>query len=204
VSAPGTSHLEADLRHYLQGKIALFSPQISEVIADVIRFTSAVLRDGFRLALAQLPSDVTVQTTRPFIQVCEAIVEHHVRMVEATERDLVGKALFEAYIHLAGPQHVFRPVTTTRFMHSLRHHGAKSFAASFLSLHLFHVVCLEIQDDVAAKMRDQQAVELYMFGMEAMCRDVVARAMTIPDGDLDKQWAAAICLNIEGQLLHGR
>jgi hypothetical protein len=123
-------------------------------------------------------------------------------MLRASERELIGKSLFEAYIHLAGPQHVFKPATTTRFTHSLRRHGTRSFAASFLSLYLFNVVCSEIQDAVAAKMPDQQSVELYMFGMEAMCRDVVARAMKIPDGELDQQWAAAICSNIEGQLLH--
>jgi len=202
VSAPGTARLEADLRHYLRSKSALFSSQFSEVIADVITFTSAVVRHGFRIALARLASHGTVLPDRPFIQVCEAIVEHHVRLVRTAERELVGKSLYEAYIHLAGPQHVFRPATTTRFTHSLRRHGVKSFAASFLSLHLFNVVCLEIRDDIAAKMADQQSVELYMFGMEAMCRDIVAHAMKIPDGGLDKQWAAAICSNIEGQLLH--
>jgi hypothetical protein len=200
VSKPRAARLESDLQHYFRNKTTVFSPQIHEVIADVIRFTSASFKDGLRVALAALSPDGRVDADRPFIQVCEAIVETHVRSIGGPERELFGKSLSEAYIHFAGPQYVFETPGRTRFMHSLRRRGAKDFAGVFLSLHLFNVICADICDEVSGKMPDQQTYELYMFEMEAMCRDVVARAMDIPDGELDEQWAAAIINGIEAQL----
>jgi hypothetical protein len=198
--APGLASFQAELRRYLQDKNELFSSQINEVVADVIRFSSASLHDGFRMALTRLTTDAKVWPNRSFIQLCEAIVEHHIRDIKAGERELVGKSLFEAYIHFAGPEHVFEPRHKTRFMRSLRRYGAKGLAALFLSLHLFNVVCREIGDDVACKMPDQQSYELYMFRVEAMCRDIVARAMELPDDELDARWAAGIVRAIEAQL----
>jgi hypothetical protein len=178
----------------------VFSPEINDVVANVMRFTSACCRGGFREALASFPAETTMQADCPFIQVCEAIVECHVRGIREEERELVGKSLSEAYIHFAGPQHVFEPAGKTRFVHSLRRSGAKDFVAVFLSLHLFNVICREICDEVAAKMPDQETYELYMFDMETMCRDVVSLAMELPDGDLGEQWAATIVRSIETQL----
>ncbi len=199
--APGFTGFQAELRRYLQCKRPLFPPQFNDVVADVVMFTSSSLRDGFQIALANIAANTKVWPDRSFIQVCDAIVEHHIRDIKSTEKELVAKSLFEAYIHFAGPQHVFEHVSRTRFTRSLRRRGAKGFAATFLSLHLFNMVCREICEDVTARMPDQQSYELYMFGVEAMCRDVVAHAMELADGEVNGRWGAEIVSAIEAQLL---
>lgn len=207
VKAPAVARLEADLRQHLQHKSTLISPEITHVVADVNRFTSTILRNSFRMALGELltsSNNSKVRLDRPFIEVCDVIIEQHVRNVKEADRELVSKSLFEAYIYFAGAQHVFEPATKTRLIQSLRRRGVKGFAGLFLSLHLFNVVCMEIQDKVGARMPDQKSFELYMLGMEAVCRDVVTRAMKIPDAELDARWAAAIQSNIEAQLLPRR
>ena len=198
--APGSTSFQAELRRYVHNKSVLFSPQITCVVADVVGFASAGLREGFRTALNRLTADAKVWPTRTFIEFCEAIVEHHTRDVRPAEQELIGKSLFEAYIHFAGPQHAFEPPHKTLFMRSLRRRGPRGLAASFLSLHLFNMVCIEICDNVASKMEDRQSYELYMFCVEANCRDLVTRAMELPDGELDERWAAAIVNAIETQL----
>ena len=201
-TASGFTSFQAELRRYLHNKSVLFSPQINGVVADVVEFASAGLRDGFRTALNRLTTDAKVWPTRTFIEFCEAIVEHHTRDVRPAEQELIGKSLFEAYIHFAGPQHAFEHVSRTRFTRSLRRRGAKGFAATFLSLHLFNMVCREICEDVTARMPDQQSYELYMFGVEAMCRDVVAHAVELADGEVNGRWGAEIVSAIEAELFH--
>ena len=201
---PGVGGLAADLRRYLEHKNSLFSPEISEVIADVNRLTSSILSDGFQTAIAQLQNAAGLGQNRPFIEVCDSIIEHHLRIIKEGDREIIGKSLFEAYIYLAGAEHVFEPANKTRVLSFLRQHGTKDFAALFLSLHLFNLVCNEIRDDVRARMPDQRSFELYMVGIEAVCRDFVTAAMKIPAAALDQRWAAAVCANIETQLLKRR
>ena len=57
------------------------------------------------------------------------------------------------------------------------------------------------QDDVHARIGDLKSFEIYMLGIEAVCRDAVTAAMKIPDGGLDEAWAASVCGNIEAQFL---
>jgi hypothetical protein len=121
--------------------------------------------------------------------------------LESPDRDLVGKSLFEAYIYFAGTEYAFEPATKTRFMHTLRRRGLRGFVELFLSLHLFNVVSMEIQEKVSAIMPDLRSFELYMLNMEALCRDIVTQAMKVPDGDLDERWAATVRRNVEEQLL---
>src|SRR5688572_11021011 len=177
-----------ELRQYVQHKNSLFSQQVIEVAADLVRFTSVTFQEGFRGALTKLTTDIRVLPKQPFIQVCEAIVEHHLRSVAVAERDLIGKSIFEAYVNFAGPQHVFERTSKTRFMRSLRSHGPKGFASLFLSLHLFNLICMEVCDEVSSRMPDQQTYELFMLGLETACRDVVAQAMEVSCDEVDEEW----------------
>jgi hypothetical protein len=196
--------LEADLRRSLQHRSILIPSEIDTVVADVNRFTATILSRGFRIAVNQLPIAPPVRLDRPFLEVCDAIVEYHLAPIKEEDRDLVGKSLFEAYIYFAGTQHVFEPGSKTRLMHSLRRRGITAFSELFLSLHLFNVVSMEIQDKVGAGTPDLESFEFYMLSMEALCRDIVTHAMKIPEGELDERWAAAVRMNIEAQLLSRR
>jgi len=199
VKTPELARLEADLRRYLQDKSNLFSPEIKQVAAEVNRFTSAIVQDGFDRALTQL--GVNVSPDRPFIAIIDAVVEHHIRMLDEPDQELVAKSLLEAYIYAAGRQYVFEPAGKTRILASLRRRGTKGFAALFFSLHLFNVISLEIQDDVHAKMPDLKSFEIYMLSVEAVCRDIVMEALSISDDRLDEGWASAVMKNIENRLL---
>ena len=201
MKVPGGARVETDLRHYLQNRSTLISPEINHVVADVNRFTSAVATEGFHKALAEIGIDLELRADRPFIEICDAMIEHHVRFVPEAERQLVAKSLFEAYVYFAGPQHVFEPASRTRLIRSLQRRGAKSFAALFLSLHLFNVISMHIRDDVSARIHNVKSFERYMLNVEAKCRDVVRRAVEIPTEQLDERWAAAVRHNIEAQLL---
>jgi hypothetical protein len=201
VKPPAIPHLEADLRRYLQGKKTLFDPEIHKLVSEINKFTRAILRDGFEKAVAQLRLGVKLASDRPFIEVCDAIIDHHTRALKKTETELVGKSLFEAYIYAAGSEHAFESASKTQIVRSLRRRGAKGFASLFLSLHLFNVISLQIQDDVHARIADLKSFEIYMLGIEAVCRDTVTAAMKIPDGELDETWAASVCDNIDAQLL---
>jgi hypothetical protein len=192
---------EQELRRYLQGRDTLFPPAIHEVIADVNTFISAILLNGFQAALTQIQTDVEPRADRPFVEVCHEIIEHHLRFVKGPEREVTGKSLFEAYTHFAGPEHAFESASKTNLRRSLQRLGARGFSASFLSLYIFNVVSLEIQDDAGARKSDLKSFELYMLTIEATGRAVVMRAMKIPEGKLDARWAAAVCSYIEAELL---
>ena len=193
---------EAALRRHFRGRKNFLPLEIKDVIEDVIGFIFAILHDGFRSALAQSINDVKVNPDRPIVEVCDAIVEHHIRMVRTPDREIIGKALFESYVHFAGPDRVFEPESKTRLMRALRRLGVKGFIASFLSLYVFSKVTFEIQEATAAHLPDLKSLEVYMLGIETVCRDVVTRAMKIPERELDAEWAAIVCRNIEAQLLH--
>jgi len=204
VKRKGVASREEDLRRYLEHKRTLFPPEITQVIAAVNRFASSILREGFRTAITQLQLDKDKQSDRPFIEVSNEIVEHHLRVVKQEDRELLGKSLFEAYVYLAGPQHVFEPASKTRIVPFLRRHGTRGFAGLFLSLHLFNLIRNEIGDDLRVRIPDQKSFELYMLEMESVCHDIVAAAMKIPDTRLDERWAAAVCANVETRLLQVR
>lgn len=200
---PGAARPElADLQTYLQGKIIRFAPGLEKVIAEINNFTSAILQSGLQAALASLGVDIRA-AGRPFIEVCDAIVEYNIRVLNDTDRELVGKSLFEAYMYAAGSEHAFEPASRTQLVQSLRRRRTKGFAALFLSLHLFNTISLEIQGDVRESLKDLKSFEIYMLGIEAICREIVEDAMKIADGNLDEQWAGVVCKKIEARLLSG-
>ena len=201
MNGPGGSRVEEDLRRYLQNRTTLIALEINHVVADLNRLTSAVAKEGFEQALADIGIDLAARRDRPFVEICDLIIDHHVRFVPETERQLVAKSLFEAYVYFAGPQHVFEPPTQTRFIRSVRRRGAKTFIGLFLSLYLFNVVSMLIRQEVSERIPNVKSFELYMLNVEAKCRDVVRRAMDIPADRLDEQWAAKVRRNIEFQLL---
>ncbi len=191
---------EADLRKYLHARKTLFSPATDKVVVHVNKFTTAILDTNLQQAIAQIGIDVPPD--RFFIDVCDAIVEHHVRCMTGTDRELAAKSLLEAYIYAAGSEHALEPASKTRLAGFLRRRGAKGFVALFLSLYLFNTVSVEIQDEVREKLRDLKSYEIYMLWIETVCRDFVKDAMTLCEGNLDEACANAICANIEARLLH--
>jgi hypothetical protein len=194
--------LEIDLRRYLQHRRFLILAEMDEVLAELNRFTSAIIENGFRMAIVRLLDDFNLPFGRPFIEVCDAIIRHQLRtIVEDVDRNLARKSLFEAYLYYAGTEYAFEPAGKTRLGRSLRKHGVKGFAELFLSLHLFNIISLEIQDRVAATMSDPQALEVYMLTIEAVCRDIVARSVKNCQGEPGERWAAEVRINIEAQLL---
>ena len=194
--------LEAVLRGYLRHRRFLILPEMDEVLAELNQFTSAVIESGFRMAAMQLLDDHNLRFGRPFIEVCGAVIDHQLRrIVNDADRSLASKSLFEAYLYYGGTEYAFEPAARTRLGRSLRRYGVKGFAELFLSLHLFNIVSLEIQDRVAATMSDPQALEVYMLTIEAICRDIVARSLKNCHGELNERWAAEVRINIEAQLL---
>jgi hypothetical protein len=201
VSSFDPARVEDDLRHYLQNRSTIISPEISHVITDIVRFISVAISEGFNKALAEMSVEPDSATTVPFIDICDALIEHHIRFVRDPEQQLVGKSLFEAYVYFAGPRHVFDPVGKTMLIQTLRRRGDKSFITLFLSLHLFNVVSTEIRDDVSLRLPDAKSSELYMLSVEAKCRDVVRRAVDFEGDHLDETWAFLVRNNIERQLI---
>ena len=202
METPDAATLAADLRRYLEHKQTLFSPELSIALADVNTLTASILKQGWATTIAELQSHANVRSAAPFIETCDAIIEHHLRIIkEEKDRELIRKSLFEAYVYLGGAEHVFEPPNEARILSFLKRHGSKGFAALFLSLHLFNVIRQEIEDKVRVIMPDQKFFELYMLGTEAVCRDIVTATLNVPGARLDQQWAAAVCTNIEKQLL---
>jgi hypothetical protein len=194
--------LEAVLRTHLRHRRFLILPEMDEVLAELNRFTADIIENGFRMAAMQLLDNSNLRFERPFIEVSEAIIRHQLRrMAEGGDRNLASKSLFEAYLYYGGTEYAFEPAGRTRLGRSLRRYGVKGFAELFLSLHLFNIVALEIQDRVAATMSDPQALEVYMLTIEAICRDIVARSLKNCHGELNERWAAEVRINIEAQLL---
>ncbi len=130
----------------------------------------------------------------------DAIVEHHTRLVQGPDREIIRKSLLEAYIHAAGPQYVFGLAGKTRLVRSLRQFGAERFAALIFSLHLFNVISLAIQDEVRENAPDAKTFELYMLGLETICRDAVKAALSTEAAPMDKKWAQVLAKNVELQL----
>ena len=199
MKAPEIVRFKVDLRTYLQGKQRLFRCGTEKVLADVNQFTSAIVRSDFQQALATL--EIHTSADRPFIEVCDEIIERHGSFLNETDRDLMAKSLLEAYIYAAGSENAFEPANKTRVTAYLRRRGPKGFAASLLSLYLFNLISLEIQDDVRAKTPDLKSFEISMLWVETECRQIVTAAMPASDGNLDETWAAAVCGNIERRLL---
>ena len=193
--------IRADLHRYLGKLNTLISPEFSIVVEDVSAFASSVVHDGFDSALAQLPNFNTNLSTRPFLEIADVIADYHVRFLQGAERELARKSLVEAYIQAAGPRNALRPLAKTRLLESLRRHGAQSFACLLFSMHLFNFVTMAIEDEVRTKMADTTGFELYMIGVETICRKVVKAAVKGNSNGADGHWARTVATAIEGQLL---
>src|SRR5262245_54688383 len=122
--------VKADLYQYLRNKNTIISPEFGKVLADVIKFAETTVRDGFEIALDELRPYVTVSSNHPFIEVVDALVEHHIRFLPYPDRELTRKSLAESYIYLADTRYLFEPPEKTRFVQSLRRSELKKFAAS--------------------------------------------------------------------------
>jgi hypothetical protein len=195
--------IKADLQQYLQKKHAFISPEFSQVIADVNLFTSAIQRYGLETALAQSASYANVQPDRPVIEVVEAIVDHHLRLVREPERDIVRKSLFEVYTHVAGPQYILEPLSKTRLVSSLCRPGSsRKFVTMLFSLHVFNLICIGFPDELRTRMADVKSFELYMSIVEAICCDTVTAAVKSQTAKVDEKWAKAVARSIEAKLLH--
>jgi hypothetical protein len=194
-----SAKVKADLYQYLRNKNKIISPEFSKVLADVIRFAEATVRNGFEVALDELRPEITVSSTRPFIEVAEALVEHHIRFLPHTDREVTRKSLAEAYIYLAGPRYLFEPPKNTRFVHSLRRAELKKFAASVLSLHFFNLICVWMQDDIRNRLPNVTAFRVYLMNLETICRDIVIDVTRGQAGDPDEQWIMAVIRKVEAQ-----
>jgi hypothetical protein len=60
---------------------------------------------------------------------------------------------------------------------------------------------MAIQDEIRAKTPDVRGFELYMLGLEAICRNAVKVAVQAESSAPRETWAAAVARRIEDQLL---
>jgi len=192
--------------HYLKKRPCLFPAEIIQVLVKTCRLSSSILEVGLEEALAQSGIRRAGLTKRPFIEVCDTIVEHFTHTVREELRECVKKSLCEAYIYFAGPKYVFEVTGKTRFLRTLKHRGSRNFAALFLSLYLFNLICAEInsvlplETEFAAMTSDG----LHVFHLDAVSRDIVSAAVRDSedksDGKLGDRWAALVCRTIEARL----
>jgi len=194
-------NVRADLHQYLRDRYTLISPEFSEVVADALRFVEAVIRRGFKTALVELTPQVRVQHCRPFIEVAEVVVGYHLRFVSQADHEMVRKSLLEAYTHIAGPAHIFKPAKKTRFVYTLRRSDSRKFAALLLSLHLYNLICAEIESEMRRRIPNAKALELYMLNVEAICRDTVTNTVKAEAVAFDQEWAMTVIKRIEAQML---
>lgn len=198
-------NVRSDLHEYLRDQYTFIPPEFSEVVADAMRFVEAAIRNGFEAAFAESIPNVQVQHHRPFIEVVESLVDHHIRFVTDTDRKIARKSLLEAYIYIAGTRHVFGPTKKTQFIRTLRHSNPRKFAALLLSLHSYNLICEQIQDDIRRRMPDVKALELYMFNIETICGQIVTDAVSAEAvAHDDRDWVMAVIRRIEAQLLPPR
>ena len=202
VSPLQAAKIRADLRQYLKTRCALLSAEFLDVLGDVADLTEAIIRDGFREGGARLPNFVGDLIDRPFVELADRVVEYHTRLVQGPDREIVRKSLLEAYIHAAGPQYAFGPVVKTRLVRSLRQFGVEKFAGLIISLHLFNVISLAIQDELRANMPDTKTFEFHMLGLETMCRDAVNAALSSKTTTANKRWARTLAQDVEAELWH--
>jgi hypothetical protein len=195
--------IRADLQEYLGRKRGFISPEFSQVVADIALFTSAISRDGLQKALSRSPAFEKVDPRRPFIEVAETIVRHHIRFIREPERDIVRKSLFEAYTHAAGPQYILEPFSKTLLAKSLSGSGSsRKFVTMFFSLYVFNLICMGFHDDLRARVPDEKSFQLYMSRVEAICCDAVTAAVKRQKPKVDETWATAVARSVEDQLLH--
>src|SRR5262249_33935513 len=145
-----------------------------------------------------------VRLDRPFIEVAEALVDHHTRFVHETEREIAHKSLLDAYTHVAGPRYVLKPTIQTRFVQGVRRGSSIKFAALVLSLYLYDVLSTRIQNDPPQTICDAKHLQLYLLNLEAICRDVIAEAVKVRSAVVDEKWAMAVIQSVETQLLGRR
>jgi len=196
------SNIKEDLYQYLRNKNSLISPEFSRVVADATRFTASVAKSGFEETFANSPAHLNVKSDRPFIEVVEALVDQQIRRVRQTDRELVQKSLIEAYTHIAGPRHVFEPTQKTRFVQSLRRSEPCKFAAMLLSLHLYNVISMLIQDDLRRRIANVKSFQLYLLSVETICRDAVKKAVKVAPAEVDEAWVRTVIRSLESQMLH--
>jgi hypothetical protein len=195
--------IKTDLLQLVSSRTALFCTDFAAVVEDVAVLTGGIIRDGIAKALARLPDFAPGLLDRPFIEVADVIVNHHVRLIPGPECEVVRKSLLEAYIHAAGPNSVFGPPGKTRLVRSLRQYGERNFAGLIFSLYLFNVISIAIQDKVRQEVPDARSFELYMLGVESVCREAVESAVHKIGSVANREWATAVAKHIERQLLQG-
>jgi hypothetical protein len=198
--------IKADLSQYLHkgNALPLTSPELSAVVSDLNAFASSVLDEGLETALLEIPNVPEGLSEKPFLEVAEVIVNHHLRLVRELDRDILRKSLLEAYIQIAGPRSVFKPSLQTGLVKSLRRNGPRDFVGLFLSYHVFNVVNLAIQDEIRTKVHDIESYESYMLAVETVCRDAVKRALENQTTDINEYWVDAVTKGIQVELLRMR
>jgi hypothetical protein len=194
--------IKADLQKYLIKECGLISPEFIKVVVDVNLFTSVISHDGIEVAFAQLAAPASLHG-RPFIEVAEAIVEHHLRFVREPELEILRKSLHEAYTHVAGPQYILEPLSKTLLLRALGRSGSsRKFVTMLFSLHVFNLICMGFQDELRARLPDEKSFQLYMSTVEAICCDAVTAAVKSHRAKVDEKWATDVARSIEAQLLH--
>ena len=192
--------------HCLKKRSSLFPPEITELLLKTCRLSSSILEVGLERALAQSGIRPAGLIKRPFIEVCDTIVEHVTRNVEEELRECVKKSLCEAYIYFAGPKYVFELTSKTRFIRTLKLRGSKNFVALFLSLYVFNLICLEINNALSleTEFAAMTSDRLHVVHLDAVSRDIVSAAMRDSEDKseekLGEEWAALVCGNIEARL----
>ena len=114
------ANVDEDLRHFLKDVRILIPVEFDYVLADVIEFTSSVISEGLPKALAEALAGEPEQVDRPYVDICDALAERHVRSVPEPQRSVAKKSLFETYVYFGGPQHVFETADKTRLYQTLR------------------------------------------------------------------------------------
>jgi len=192
--------------HYLKKRPSLFPPEITEVLLKTCRLSSSILELGFERALTQSGIGPAGLIKRPFIEVCDTIAEHVTDNVAEELRECVKKSLCEAYIYFAGPKYVFELTSKTRFIRTLKRRGSKNFAALFLSLYLFNLICVEINNALPLETEFSAITSdrLHVFHLDAVSRDIVSAAVRDSEDKWEEklggEWAALVCGNIEAHL----
>jgi len=134
-------------------------------VADVTAFISAIVKDGFQKAFAQLPTSSKVYPGGLLLKWPRSLSNTTFALLKTRNGKIVRKFATEAYTHAAGPRYVFELPGKTRLVSSLRRSGPRNFAAMLFSLHVFNVVCMTIEGKLRTKMRDVRSFDLYMLSV---------------------------------------
>ena len=165
-----------DLHRFLDAAKDIFDTPDETATREVFVFVSAVRSSGFDEAVAKLP--IRIDPSLPPLELVDAIAAALSAHAGGGKQEILCKSLQEAILESSGLDYDLGALDPrSRLSNFLRQNGSSSFMELFLSIYLFNLIWIQIQEAVRWSLKDENSFRAFMESFSRACRNVVKAAL---------------------------